>query len=586
MLYVNRGEQLQTVGRPHRSHWVRNGHVLKIIWPEEQEARFGIGTHWGFLNIEALPLSWGVLVCTTILCSSTPRRQLSYEPFEPIFRMNDKFELGTSGGSVPEYVRNSVNVDTQPNSLDRALGRVDSMHPAYPLLLSGTLVLVISVMDWKVVTDLSLGVLFTFPMVIAATVLSPWQVVVMALCCAMLRALFYESHSVADDVMRFILAFTAYCGNGLFVWTLIRHRRKTMLQLNEIKHQQSMRQRAEEQLSLLVESSPAAVFTTNDQGRLIAANRAAFELFHLPPDAIAAGGVQIGEYLPVLADALRLGQGDLPFRTSAICQGRRANGEFFLANVWFSTFHTADGLRLAAIAVDTSEEMREREEQNLHQMERNQRILAGAVSHEVRNLCSAILLNYSSLSQSPQLHEQQAFETLGSLVQGLQKISSLELDFRVRDGAESVSLQEVLDQIRILIASAWAEIDGRVEWNIPEIVPDVVGDPSGLLQVFLNLSRNSLRAVSLQQERIFRVSIIHQRTLRVIIDDSGPGIADASRLFRPFQDGAAEAGIGLYVSRAIIRSYGGELRHEPTASGCRFVIELVPARAQDGVPQR
>ena len=130
VLYVNRGEQLQTVGRPHRSHWVRNGHVLKIIWPEEQEARFGIGTHWGFLNIEALPLSWGVLVCTTILCSSTPRRQLSYEPFEPIFRMNDKFELGTSGGSVPEYVRNSVNVDTQPNSLDRALGRVDSMHPA------------------------------------------------------------------------------------------------------------------------------------------------------------------------------------------------------------------------------------------------------------------------------------------------------------------------------------------------------------------------------------------------------------------------------------------------------------------------
>jgi hypothetical protein len=30
----------------------------------------------------------------------------------------------------------------------------------------------------------------------------------------------------------------------------------------------------------------------------------------------------------------------------------------------------------------------------------------------------------------------------------------------------------------------------------------------------------------------------------------------------------------LYVSRAVIRSYGGDLRYEPTSTGCRFVVEL------------
>jgi signal transduction histidine kinase len=48
-------------------------------------------------------------------------------------------------------------------------------------------------------------------------------------------------------------------------------------------------------------------------------------------------------------------------------------------------------------------------------------------------------------------------------------------------------------------------------------------------------------------------------------------------LFQPFQKGADSTGLGLYLSRAFVRSFRGDLRYEPTAKGCCFVIELALA---------
>ena len=56
--------------------------------------------------------------------------------------------------------------------------------------------------------------------------------------------------------------------------------------------------------------------------------------------------------------------------------------------------------------------------------------------------------------------------------------------------------------------------------------------------------------------------------------DSGPGIAFPERLFQPFQHAADGTGLGLYVSRAVVRSYGGDLRFEPQETGSCFAIEL------------
>ena len=61
------------------------------------------------------------------------------------------------------------------------------------------------------------------------------------------------------------------------------------------------------------------------------------------------------------------------------------------------------------------------------------------------------------------------------------------------------------------------------------------------------------------------------------VTDSGPGIASTEKLFQPFQQGAESTGLGLYISRAFVRSFHGELRHDPAVPGCSFVIELAMA---------
>jgi signal transduction histidine kinase len=56
--------------------------------------------------------------------------------------------------------------------------------------------------------------------------------------------------------------------------------------------------------------------------------------------------------------------------------------------------------------------------------------------------------------------------------------------------------------------------------------------------------------------------------------DTGIGIASPEKLFQPFQPGAKSSGLGLYVSRAIMRSFGGDLAFERRSEGCCFAVLL------------
>jgi signal transduction histidine kinase len=348
-----------------------------------------------------------------------------------------------------------------------------------------------------------------------------------------------------------------------------------------------------------VESSPAAILTVGSDGVVIAANNAANQMFMLPDNESLKGRL-IAAYLPVLSDALQLESGPVGLRTAAQSQGYRANGEIFLANTWLSSY-TADGRkRLAAIVVDSSEEMREHEEENLRELMRGNRIAASAVSHEIRNLCSAISVVSMNLSERHGLAADDEFMALDSLVRGLEKVTTLNLrsaaplapsedtqsdiDETERDDLQDLPLQLVLDDLRIVIESGWREIDGAIRWSLPPVTPRILADRHGLLQAFLNLAQNSQRAV--QQSPVRELSIAvesDQRRVIVRFHDSGPGIASPDRLFEPFQPGADGSGLGLYVSRAVVRGYGGDLRYEPGPLGSCFAVELQAAPSDDNL---
>ena len=69
-------------------------------------------------------------------------------------------------------------------------------------------------------------------------------------------------------------------------------------------------------------------------------------------------------------------------------------------------------------------------------------------------------------------------------------------------------------------------------------------------------------------------SAVEADSVVIRFEDTGVGISSPDGLFRPFQQGADATGLGLYVSRAILRSFGGELVFEPRAEGCCFAVRL------------
>jgi signal transduction histidine kinase len=448
------------------------------------------------------------------------------------------------------------------------------------LAATAALVVLVALADWYVGNTVSLSVLYILPMILGAVFLEPAEAAGLALVCASLRARFDVPSSYAETVLRFAFASLAYFGSGLFVTALVRNRELVAEHLARLQREQTLRREAEEQLSVLVESSPAAILTLDDRGVVLAANRAANSLFAIP-DGKTLQGRPIDSYLPVLSDALRLETGTEAFRTAAQCQGRRDDGEIFLAHTWFSSYRAADGTRLAAIVVDSSEEMREREEHNVRQLMKYNRIAAAGLSHEVRNLCGSISLVSSSLRERHGLALDEDYQGLTTLVKGLERIASFDLYSRVHDTFEEVSLQSVLDQLRIMIEPDWQEVEGEVAWELPRETAMVTADPQGLLQAFLNLAQNSRRAVEETALRALRITVsLGAGKALVFFEDSGAGVAAPEKLFQPFQAGADGTGLGLYISRAIVRSYGGDLRFTPRPSGTCFVIELPRVRAR------
>jgi two-component system, LuxR family, sensor kinase FixL len=451
---------------------------------------------------------------------------------------------------------------------------IDKLLQARPAVIYGSVALLIAALvlaEWNFGLDVSLGVLYVLPVVLAGTKARRWQIIGLSLFCALVRGCFSFSGSWLDESLLFIMATIAYSGSGLLVIELRKNRQLFLQHLAQI----DLRRETEEQLRVLAESSPAAIMTLNEEGTILAANRATYEMLAIT-DGSPLQGKSIGSYLPVLADALKMDTGAVhEFRTEAQCWGKRQDGSSFVAQTWFSTYPANGGRRLAAIAVDISEEVRDREEQNLRLLLRNNRVLAGAVSHEVRNLCAAISVVSSNLQRLPGLAENKDFQALETLIQGLSSLARYELRSRSRETLARVDLHHVLDRFQLISEPNWTELGGSLQVQAPAELPPVLADPQGLLQVFLNLEQNSRRAVENSPVKQLTVEVETSNAVLLIrFTDSGPGIAHAERLFQPFQAGATSTGLGLYVSRALIRSFRGELSTVSSKAGACFEIEL------------
>jgi PAS domain S-box-containing protein len=373
-------------------------------------------------------------------------------------------------------------------------------------------------------------------------------------------------------IILFVMSSLGFAGTGLFISEIVINQQKALEYVYKLETQIRLRQETEGQLKGLVDSSPLAIITVDANGSILLANEAAQSLFSAEGAPIA--GQPIAEFLPAVQTVTQQPSTKM-FRTQIRCRGKRKNGDIFLAAVWFSTSATTVGNIVSAIIVDFSEEVRDREDLSLEHLLKNAKILVGAMAHEIRNLCGAALVVYKNLSRLRGMAENEDFTALGALIAGLENLSAMELRPSWGQGLAAVELSSVLDELRVVIAPSFNESGVEILWKVQEHLPLATADRYGLLQVFLNLARNSQRAMELTDRKQLTISTtVEPGSIVIRFEDTGHGIPDASSLFQPFHQTATAAGLGLYVSRAIVRSFRGDLQYEPRLEGCCFAVSL------------
>lgn len=121
-----------------------------------------------------------------------------------------------------------------------------------------------------------------------------------------------------------------------------------------------------------------------------------------------------------------------------------------------------------------------------------------------------------------------------------------------------------------------------IEIDVPQVGERLpaVAEFRRVLQILLNLVGNAIRYSPANSRIWIRLEQVDHRA-RLIVADQGPGLSDEdqARVFEKFErlgrSGDGGSGLGLYISRRLARSMGGELSVESgPGMGARFTLDL------------
>ena len=130
---------------------------------------------------------------------------------------------------------------------------------------------------------------------------------------------------------------------------------------------------------------------------------------------------------------------------------------------------------------------------------------------------------------------------------------------------ELINLNEFIQRMIILSSMEPNFPEVKVEVHIEPEDLKVFADPNLLGQVMLNLMKNAFYALRGRSNARIMLSVEHAPNGKVMIkvNDNGPGISPEimNEIFVPFFTTKEEgSGIGLSVSRQIMRMHGGNLK--------------------------
>jgi C4-dicarboxylate-specific signal transduction histidine kinase len=191
----------------------------------------------------------------------------------------------------------------------------------------------------------------------------------------------------------------------------------------------------------------------------------------------------------------------------------------------------------------------------------------------------------SNLSLITRLSEQ-----MGEIVQSLKGFAR-----KAPSTLTHTDLGQAVNNALLLFVARIRDEQVEVHNECADLAIEVWGEGNRLEQVIVNLIGNALDAMHEQPVRQLHLhtAVTESGRIQLLIDDTGPGLPahGMDRLFEPFfttKPRGEGLGLGLSISRDIVRTFQGELSaQERPEGGARFIIELcdrAPQEAADMPP--
>ncbi|MDR2676142.1 MAG: PAS domain S-box protein [Opitutaceae bacterium] len=302
---------------------------------------------------------------------------------------------------------------------------------------------------------------------------------------------------------------------------------------------------------------------------------------------------------------------------------RRKSGETYPVRATVTPVREASGEVPATILVITDiterkkqEQMLQRAKEKAEEADRAKSVFLATMSHEVRTPLNGIV-GFSGLLRDTELTPEQegcvetirkSSEMLVRLADGILTLSRIEsgkMQLEPAPANPRLLVEETLDEVAAQTEGRAIELLHEVAADVPEVV---LIDGARLRQVLLNFTSNAVK-FTVSGEVETRLKVLSSArpgaaaaprpggpamTLLFSVRDTGIGIAPASleKLFQPFSqvDSTSSrryggAGLGLAISRHLVRLLGGDVRVESEPGrGSVFYFSVACALPANAAP--
>ncbi|REE81505.1 PAS/PAC sensor signal transduction histidine kinase [Paenibacillus taihuensis] len=339
-------------------------------------------------------------------------------------------------------------------------------------------------------------------------------------------------------------------------------------------------QESENRLRIVINAMPDLVYFKDGEGRWIEANQIALATIQLDKDSYKGfTDLELAEKCPHLRDAFLLSaQGDeVAWARRTVVRAERLitnhqlgeSGEEKIYDIVKVPLFHEDGRRHGLLTIGRDITELKRTEELLRTSDKLAVVgqLAAGIAHEIRNPLTTIKGFISLLNSQTTEKNNWYLDVMRGEIEQMEWITS---QFMSVAKPQSMSyklhrMELVLAQVASLLYPLALMNNVQIHLETEADVPDVECDENQLIQLFINVVKNAIEAMSAGGQIEIIITQRDERHVSIRVTDHGCGIpADRiARLGEPFYSMKEKGtGLGLMICYKIVKEHGGKISIE------------------------